>query len=236
MHYPLAFTCGALRQACYVTVALWQLPIFTPTMRKLSLLMLAFAPLVSVPARAQRIVYVDSSAATGGDGTSWGRAFRSLQDGIASARAGDTLWVARGTYRPDDGQGIARGDRNASFALGVPLTVLGGFRGTETHMQQRDLVRNVTLLSGDLLGNDGAMMAIDPSRDDNALSVVSIPTRVTAIRVSDLHITGAYRYAIDARSPFFIWRTRIYRNLGAGLSTLTSYISIYNCTFDHNIG
>jgi hypothetical protein len=77
------------------------------------------------------IVYVNDDAPAGGDGSSWGNAFKYLQDALAVAESGDEIWVAEGTYTPDQGNGKTAGDRDARFILnGVEM--YGGFSGTET--------------------------------------------------------------------------------------------------------
>ena len=61
---------------------------------------------ITATAQAQSIIYV-SHVATGADtGTSWSDAFTFLQDALQVAQSGDELWVAQGTYRPDQGRGI----------------------------------------------------------------------------------------------------------------------------------
>ncbi len=45
-------------------------------------------------------IYVDSSAAPGGDGATWETAFDDLQDGLEVAQSGCQIWVAKGTYYP----------------------------------------------------------------------------------------------------------------------------------------
>ena len=63
------------------------------------------------------------------DGTTWTRAFLTLQDALAVAGSGDEIWVAQGVYKPDEGAGVTPGDRAASFTLTEGLTIRGGFAG-----------------------------------------------------------------------------------------------------------
>ena len=64
-----------------------------------------------------KVVYVDDNASTGGDGTSWASAHKYLQDALAGVAAGDEIWVAEGTYKPDQGAGKTGGDRLTTFNL-----------------------------------------------------------------------------------------------------------------------
>lgn len=98
---------------------------------------------------AQSIVYVNRAAAPGGDGHSWGTAFRDLQDAL-TVSSPIQVWVAQGVYTPDR----ASGDRLARFNIGA-RSLYGGFVGNETSIDQRDPAAHVTVLSGDLAGDDG---------------------------------------------------------------------------------
>jgi hypothetical protein len=104
------------------------------------------------------IVYVDQDAPGWfPNGSSWSRAYASLQDGLAAARFGDEIRVANGTYKPDQGFGIASGDREASFIIFSGVHVVGGFAGYgAANPNARDVEANPTILSGDLNGDDQA--------------------------------------------------------------------------------
>jgi hypothetical protein len=109
-------------------------------------------------------IYVKYDASGGNDGTSWADAFTDLQLALAAAAGGDKIWVAAGTYTPTTGT-----DQTVSFALKNGVAVYGGFAGTETTLDQRDPAANVTILSGDLNGNDGPDFA---NNSDNSYHVV----------------------------------------------------------------
>jgi hypothetical protein len=110
----------------------------------------------SVTVTVYSTIYVDVNA-TGGNnnGTSWANAFTDLQDALDESSSCSEVWVAEGTYKPQDSNG---------FYAGYGLNLYGGFDGTETSRSQRDWTSNETILSGDI-GNVN-----DPN--DNATSVL----------------------------------------------------------------
>jgi len=79
------------------------------------------------------------------NGRSWRTAYPTVQQALQRAKAGDEIWVAKGTYKPTSGT-----DRTASFRLKARVGVYAGFAGAETRRDQRDWWSNVTVLSGDL--------------------------------------------------------------------------------------
>jgi predicted outer membrane repeat protein len=97
------------------------------------------------------VVYVKAgNEATGCDGSSWGKAYSSLQKAMDHAfSAGAEVWVAAGSYIPS-----STGNRETSFLLRRGVEVYGGFKGSETSRDQRDALKNRTILSGDLGGSN----------------------------------------------------------------------------------
>lgn len=90
-----------------------------------------------------RVLYVNVEAAGANNGQSWAEAYRSLQDALAAAEPGQSIWVAAGTYRPGD-------ERWDSFHLKTGVPLYGGFAGTETNVTQRDPWTYRTILSGEI--------------------------------------------------------------------------------------
>ena len=138
------------------------------------------------------ILYVDSDASLPANGTSWLTAFDDLQDALAEALQRnsdantdndvDQIWIAEGTYKPS--VELEPGDvRSASFSLVDGVTLYGGFAGTETTLEERDIFMHVTMLSGDV-GTVG-------NASDNAYTVVYCGENV-ASAMDGLTITGGF--------------------------------------------
>ena len=96
------------------------------------------------------VIYVDADANGDDNGVSWFDAFNHLQHALAAAVSGKQIWVAAGTYKPDQGNGYTAGDRSHSFELKNGVAIYGGFAGNEISRNQRDWQTNETILSGDI--------------------------------------------------------------------------------------
>ncbi|HNQ23017.1 MAG TPA: choice-of-anchor Q domain-containing protein [Phycisphaerae bacterium] len=188
--------------------------------------------------------YVKASASGNGHGTSWANAYRSLKAALDHASQPYSpvteVWVAEGTYKPAG----AGGDRAATFTLGSGAAVYGGFTGVETDVSQRDPVRHVTILSGDLNGDDGPGFT---NISDNSHHVVTASgTDATALLdgfvIRGGNPTGAT--TINGGGILNVGGHAIFRNCrilnnsgnqGSGMYNTTSAgPTLINCTFSGN--
>ena len=166
-------------------------------------------------------IYVDADAIAGNNnGTTWTDAFVDLQTAILSAQTCgvDTIWVAEGTYYPDQGGGNANNDRSASFVMHNNLAIYGGFSGTESTLSQRDWVAHPTILSGDIdqdstLANNSYHVIFN---DNNGLDSTAILEGFT--------IAGGHA---NLSSSLF--------DIGGGMLNLSSSPHLINCTFRDNL-
>ena len=121
-------------------------------------------------------VYVDLNATGTNDGSNWTNAYTDLKVALDNAVAGQSLWVAMGTYYPD------ATDRSIYFEIMDDVQIYGGFLGTETTLGQRDYENNPTILSGDIgVAND---------LTDNSFTVIYTEDVTNATVVDGIIIEG----------------------------------------------
>lgn len=140
------------------------------------------------------------------DGQEWDTAYDDLQDvlGNSNLQPGHEIWVARGVYKPYV-QNLEPGDpgeqpdaRAATYRIPAAVRVYGGFRGCENcwdennpflgedTLSERNPEINLTILSGDIAGDDddGDITDLDDLPDnfpnngtysDNVYHVVTMP-------------------------------------------------------------
>jgi parallel beta-helix repeat protein len=172
-------------------------------------------------------IYVDADATGADTGLSWTDAFTTLQAALDAAAYGDEIWVAEGVYTPTH-RTDAGDSRSATFVLTDGVALYGGFAATETLRTQRDWEANVTVLSGDLDGNDvtdanGVVTDTDNINGSNAYHVVT-GSGVTETAVLDgFVVTGGF--AGSSSYP---------HNSGGGMLIFDGSPTLVNVTFRGN--
>ncbi len=156
------------------------------------------------------------------NGATWAKAFLTLQDALAVAGNGDEIWIAEGSYKPDEGAGVTSGDRAASFVLTEGLTIRGGFAGYG-HMNPdaRDFTLYETVLDGDL--NDNDLWGI-LNVGDNSYQVITGPAGEPVATLDGLTVTAG---RADGDYP---------DHFGGGLYNPGGTLDIVNCLFQGNTG
>lgn len=170
-----------------------------------------------------KIVYHVDADAPGSvhDGRTWATAMLTLQDALAAAGTGDQIMVAEGTYKPDKGGAATLGSREASFLLKEGQTIRGGFAGYgQPNPDERNVARHVTILSGDLKGDDRGSLNLG----DNSLHVVTGPPDGLPATLDGFTVTGG-----NADGPFP-------NHFGGGLYNPDGKVQVVNCTFQGNTG
>jgi predicted outer membrane repeat protein len=182
-----------------------------------------------------KVIYVDTAATGSNNGSSWADAFKSLQDALAIAAKGDEIWVAHGTYKPNQGnQQQGRGERAATFMLKSGVAIYGGFPSGGGKWEDSNPLANETILSGDLKDDDvtvnnPAMLLTDPNRSDNAAHVITASgTDETAV-LDGFIITGGNSPGGNDR-----WPKEPLPTEGGGLYCKAGSPTITNCIFKLN--
>ncbi len=214
--------------------------------------------LAIVSTAGAKIIYVDADASPGGDGQTWGTAYKYLQDGLGASVSGDQIWVADGIYKPDisdanktmdrTGNLLGTSDRFATFELKNGVLIKGSYAGFgESDPNARDIEVYETVLSGDLLGDDGSDFT---NNYDNSYHIVTgSGTNDTAVLdgfiISAGNANGSEQLDADVGGGMYnrngsptVTNCIFYGNsavFGGGMCNLSSSSpTLTNCTFSGN--
>jgi hypothetical protein len=137
------------------------------------------------------------------------------------------VWVAQGTYRPEQGSGVKAGDTKATFRLINGVTIRGGYAGLgQPDPNAWDPNEYETILNGDLQGNDD--FQDNTTLSDNSLHIVtSIGLDETAVLEGVTIAHGAFlgTFFFDEENP---------PQGGAGLYNKSGSPEIRRCVFVDN--
>ena len=175
-----------------------------------------FSSPFSVVAACSGVIYVDAnSVAVSPDGCTWADAFPKLQSALTIASIGDQVWVATGTYYPDEGTNQTNDDRFSTFDIGDGVAVYGGFTNGQDELSDRNSnpVTNGTVLSGDIDAASGNLTG-------NAHHVVTISFTDSTSVFDGFTVTGG-----DTLGDGFF---------GGGLYVINSDVTLANLIISNN--
>ena len=159
------------------------------------------------------VLLVDSDVAESGNGKSWDGAFKTIQEGLAAAKEGYQIWVAEGTYVPGP-------DNTYTFQLKEGVALYGGFSGSEGSHEDRDWTTHLTVLSGDINGDDIGFT-------NNAENIDIVVTGANDAVLDGFTITGGNSSEDDV-GPF--------EAAGMINKNTNSPQIVRNCIFEYNAG
>ena len=204
-------------------------------MRKLLLLLMMMTGIAAIlPDKANATtIYVDAAKADNtGDGLSWATAKKDVQAAINIAVTGDNVWVKAGTYLPTmdpSGNASPIDPRDKTIYLKSGVKLYGSFVGTETTLSQRTgsvIIANPSTLSGDI-GTSG-------NNTDNCYHVVLSVSDVSTTVLDGFIVSGAYSLPTDI-GTITVEAKIIPKNVGGGLYTNISSVTVSSCGFNSNV-
>ncbi len=163
------------------------------------------------------IWYVDSEMTSSGDGTRWATAFQTIQEAVDAAISEDEIWVKKGVYTPYPSQ----------IEITKSVSIYGGFEGTETQRDQRDWIKNDTVVDGlyavrnFYITADAANVTVDG---------FSINNGNTSSKGGGIYNAASSSLTI-ANCTF---NNNFADEDGGGVSNYNSFSTLTNCTFNSN--
>lgn len=194
-----------------------------------TLFLLAGSAVLGVHNADGAVRFVKFNAVGANNGTSWNNAYRKLQDALAAVVDGDEVWVAAGTYVPAVPADANPKDQTFNVRRGAK--VYGGFQGNEASRAQRNPAIHVTILSGDINGDDLPGFA---NRNDNCIRVVEIGIESNNPPVTNFRIVDGFTIRGGNGSDPNTGAAE----MGAGMrvSSVELPVRITNCVFRDNDG
>lgn len=218
-------------------------------------------------AQNDSILFVDASNKSElQDGKTWATAYSNLQRALNATLYECTnvkeVWVKEGYYYPtiipdsllNEQLGVIMTPRYRSFVLYDNLQIYGGFNGSETSINDRNIASHPSVLSGELgipgVTTDNALhiLTLSPGRTIKGSTIIDGFTFSDAkADANSLHYlqnnsiiindsSGAAIYAVSAGA---IIRNCIFRNLqahtGAAIYAGRNTLEVNHCTFENNI-
>lgn len=212
---------------------------------------------------ASSILFVKPTGSGMQDGSSWENASSDIQAKINIASPNTQIWIAAGTYkpiRPANNLGVIElNNRDNAFVMKDNVSLYGGFSGVETSVDERDIIANPTVLSGDFNEDDvvagiGKTLTISNSAE-NAHHVIINRGTVTidglkiaggaanggfTIQIGNSSINSAYGGGIfningTLTLSNVIFTANTATDLGAGIYTINGTLILNNCSVNQNL-
>ncbi|MBK9256195.1 MAG: hypothetical protein IPM42_11965 [Saprospiraceae bacterium] len=175
------------------------------------------------------ILYVNVNATGLNNGSSWDDAFTGLNSALVSTCPDITqIWVAAGTYKPTaypQSCTNCNSTRDYAFLLREGISVYGGFNGTETLLEERNINTHVTILSGDI-GNQN-----DASDNVYHVAIAAFANTTSTAGIDGFTIRDGNANGGNLRN---INNQAVFRNEGGAFYATGGTVSFLNNTVTQN--
>jgi parallel beta-helix repeat protein len=179
-------------------------------------------------------LYVNASAGGTGDGSTWANAYTNLSNALVTAfncSSVNTIKVAAGTYKPTKkpfNSGIemtTTNDRDLTFHIPDGVTIEGGYNASTG---TRDIIANVTTLSGDIDNNN----KLDNGNVYHVVLTSTASSNTTSkIKIDGFSITGGNANILGIMN---VNGNNIYSIYGGGIFTFNGTNTLTNNTIYSN--
>ena len=175
-------------------------------------------------------VYVDHSATGNNNGSSWANAYTNLQEALFFAPTSSAVYVAEGTYYPDEGLTLIDNEPQV-FRIRRSLRLFGGFPSGGENVLLRDADRYRTILSGNI-AQDGTVFSnivlIEANSAQAVLDGFQLSGGISALEIREVDTTvDPSTHAI--RNCFFFANSK-----GVELTGEAGRSEFVNCVFSAN--
>jgi hypothetical protein len=182
--------------------------------------------------------FVDNHIAASGSGTSWASAFKTVQEAVDAAKAGDEIWVKASHFL-----------LTAPVTINKAMSIYGGFAGTESQRETRNWYAYPTSLDGQekgqclYLGADATSVTLDGfvitkchgSLGGGMFSEAAAAFVANCKFEANQADSGGAVYELDAGVKFSncsFWGNTA--NLGGAIFSHGSTVSLVNCSLSGN--
>lgn len=165
------------------------------------LLLTALVGLLTSMTAQATTYYVKTNGSDAANGTTWATAYATLQQALSTAGSGDQIWVAKGTYYPDEGGSFTDNDPIAAFTMKNGVAIYGGFAGNEASdydLSLRDFVTNETILSGEIQqdnddSNNSEHVIYNNFNSGNPLTATAVLSGFTVTKGGKISVSFIYK-------------------------------------------
>jgi len=195
---------------------------------RLFLILLAVMTFTISSEAAAAVWYVDGGIDSSGDGTSWGTAFKTIQEGIdvaGSVPPADEIWVR--SVEVDPYAYVLA----AEISVNKSVSLYGGFAGTETAREERNWVTNVTTIDGNLVTRCLNVTVTDATIDGFTITRGRATSTVTRGGGLNNTVTGTETNTVVRNCIFDDNDASV---SGAGIYNERGHMTVSGCAFQYN--